>query len=144
MKKIVFTNPDGSVGVIIPTGELPVEACMKDVPANAINARIIEDTDLPQDRLFRSAWTDSNPESFVGVDLVKAKDVSHVVRRQKRNEEFVPHDEVITKQIPGVDLVAAEAARTTIRTKYDAIQLDIDAAADEVALRAVLTTNALV
>jgi len=39
------------------------------------------------------------------------------------------------KQIPGADADAAEAARVDIRAKYDAVQLDINDAINEVELR---------
>jgi hypothetical protein len=68
-------------------------------------------------------------------NMTKAKDIAHEMRRAKRAEEFAPHDEVIMKQIPGADADAAEAARVDIRAKYDAVQLDINDAINEVELR---------
>ena len=63
-------------------------------------------------------------------NLTKAKTIAHEMRRANREEEFKPHDEVISKQIPGADATAAETARAAIRTKYETVQTDIDAAAD--------------
>ena len=63
-------------------------------------------------------------------NLTKAKTIAHDMRRAKRAEEFEPHDEVISKQVPGADATAAETARAAIRTKYETVQTDIDAAAD--------------
>ena len=63
------------------------------------------------------------------IDLNKAKAIAHDRRRAARAEEFKPHDEIIMKQIPGVDAVVAEAARQAIRDKYAAMQTAIDAAA---------------
>ena len=42
-------------------------------------------------------------------NLTKAKTIAHDMRRAKRAEEFEPHDEVISKQIPGADATAADA-----------------------------------
>lgn len=67
-------------------------------------------------------------------NLTKAKTIAHDMRRVKRAEEFEPHDEVISKQIPGADATAAETARAAIRTKYETVQTDIDAAINEVEL----------
>jgi hypothetical protein len=67
-------------------------------------------------------------------NLTKAKTIAHEMRRAKREEEFKPHDEVIMKQIPGADADAAETARVAVRTKYETVQTDIDAAADVDAL----------
>lgn len=68
-------------------------------------------------------------------NLTKAKTIAHEMRRASREEEFKPHDEVISKQIPGADATAAETARAAIRTKYETVQTDIDAAINEVELR---------
>jgi hypothetical protein len=71
----------------------------------------------------------------ITVNLTKAKDIAHDMRRAKREEEFKPHDDVIAKQIPGADADAAEAARVDIRTKYETVQTDINDAINEVELR---------
>ena len=71
----------------------------------------------------------------ITVNLTKAKDIAHDMRRAKREEEFKPHDDVIAKQIPGADADAAEAARVNIRTKYETVQTDINDAINEVELR---------
>jgi hypothetical protein len=71
----------------------------------------------------------------ITVNLTKAKDIAHEMRRAKRAEEFAPHDEVIMKQIPGADADAAEAARVAIRAKYETVQTDINDAINEVELR---------
>lgn len=65
---------------------------------------------------------------MISVDLDKAKQLLHDKRRRTRTVEFKPHDEVISKQIPGVDLQQAEAARQEIREKHDEIQTRIDGA----------------
>lgn len=62
------------------------------------------------------------------LNINKAKAIAHNVRRSIRAEEFKPYDEVIMKQIPGVDAQAAEAARQAIREKYAVMQNQIDAA----------------
>ena len=65
---------------------------------------------------------------MITVNLNKARDITHAIRRDARAEEFKPLDEIIAKQIPGADAQAAEAARQAIRDKYTAIQADIDSA----------------
>lgn len=63
----------------------------------------------------------------IGININKAKDIAHDVRRAKRSEEFAPLD--IKATIPS-EAAAAEAARQAIREKYAVIQADIEAAAD--------------
>lgn len=72
------------------------------------------------------------------IDVNKAKAIGHDMRRAARAEEFKPHDEVIMKQIPGVDAQQAEAARQAIRDKYAVIQEQIDAAATPEGIKAAL------
>ena len=50
------------------------------------------------------------------------------MRRKAREAEFAPYDQQFAKQIPGDDLVSAEAAREEIRTKYATIQTNINSA----------------
>jgi len=64
---------------------------------------------------------------MITINLDKAKVIAHDRRRAARAEEFKPHDDVIMKQIPGVDAQAAEAARQVIRDKYAALQAAMDA-----------------
>ena len=66
---------------------------------------------------------------MITVNIDKAKAIAHDRRRVARAEEFKPHDDLIMKQIPGADAVAAEAARAAIRAKYSAMQDQIEAAA---------------
>ena len=75
---------------------------------------------------------------MITVNMTKAKAIPHDARRAARAEEFKPHDEVIMKQIPGVDAQASEAARQAIRDKYAAIQTQIDAAATPEEIKAAL------
>lgn len=75
---------------------------------------------------------------MIVVNIDKAKVVAHDMRRAARSEEFKPHDEVIMKQIPGVDVQAVEAARQAIREKYAAIQAQIDAATTPEEIKAAL------
>tara|TARA_R110000822_G_scaffold92140_1_gene212083 strand:- start:2354 stop:2581 length:228 start_codon:yes stop_codon:yes gene_type:complete len=63
---------------------------------------------------------------MIKINIDKAKNIGHDMRRAARAEEFKPFDEAIAKQIPGND--GAEAARQVIRDKYAAIQTSIDAA----------------
>ena len=124
MSKIIFTNSDGGVSVVHPTGEVPID----ELPARLglTDYEIVDDDVIPTDRTFRNAWVKSG--STVNEDLPKCKELAHERRRAAREEEFKPHDELISKQIPGADTDAAEASRAAIRTKYATMQTEIDAA----------------
>jgi hypothetical protein len=124
--RIIFQNESGGVSVIIPTGELPIEeVAAKDVP-EGVAYEIVEDDAIPSDRFFRNAWVANG--AAVDVDLDKARDIGHDIRRAKREEEFAPFDTIIMKQIPGNSAVEAEASRQEIRFKYALIQDAINVA----------------
>jgi hypothetical protein len=63
---------------------------------------------------------------MITINIDKAKDIAHDIRRAKRSEEFAPLD--VKATIPS-EAVAAEAARQDIRDKYAAMQTQIDLAA---------------
>ncbi len=69
--KIIYPLENGSIAIIHPTGELPFEeVCRKDVPANTPYI-IIDESVIPTDRTFRSAWEAdfSNPDGYgIGSD----------------------------------------------------------------------------
>ena len=59
--KIIYTNEDGGVSIVIPTDEALSfmtieEIALKDVPTG-LPFRIVEDSEIPTDRTFRDAWT---------------------------------------------------------------------------------------
>jgi hypothetical protein len=62
------------------------------------------------------------------VNIDKAKNIGHEIRRKARAKEFAPYDEVIAKRIPGTAEAEAEAARQAIRDKYADVQQAIDTA----------------
>jgi hypothetical protein len=136
MKRIIFQNSEGGVSVIIPTES--VELALKDVP-EGVAYEIVEDDAIPADRFFRNAWVANG--AAVDVDLDKAKSIGHDIRRTQRAEEFKPYDEVIAKQIPGVDAAEAEAARQAIRDKYAAVQDAVNAAKTPDAIKVALEVN---
>jgi len=134
--RIIFQNESGGVSVIIPTES--VELALKDVP-EGVAYEIVEDDAIPTDRFFRNAWVANG--AAVDVDLNKAKDIGHDLRRTKREAEFAPFDEIIAKQIPGVSTAEAEEARQAIREKYALIQDVINGASDPNEIKTALEAN---
>ena len=67
--------------------------------------------------------------SLIKIDIEKYRNFAHEMRRQARNAELSPYDEIISKRIPGgIHEVDAELKRQLIREKYYKIQDAIDAA----------------
>jgi hypothetical protein len=134
--RIIYSNTDGSVAVIIPAES--VELALKDVPAG-LAYEIVTTDEVPSDRYFRGAWVMG--DCCIEHDLGKCKEIGHDKRRTQRAKEFKPFDEVIMKQIPGVDATAAEEARQTIRDKYSDVQDAIVAAESPEEIKAALEAS---
>jgi len=75
---------------------------------------------------------------MIRINLDKAKDIGHTMRRQSRADEFAPYDKIIAAQIPGQSAQEAESARQAIREKYATIQQAIDAASTPEEIKAAL------
>lgn len=65
---------------------------------------------------------------MISVNINKAKTIAHSIRRDLREIEFTPYDEIVSKQIPGADTTDAENSRQKIRDKYSDMQIKIDQA----------------
>jgi len=56
--RIIYPTPEGGVAIIIPAPDCGLtieEIAAKDVPAG-VEFRIVEASDIPEDRTFRNAW----------------------------------------------------------------------------------------
>lgn len=72
---------------------------------------------------------------MIRINIDKAKDIAHDVRRAKRAQEFAPLD--VKATIPS-EAAAAEAARQAVRDRYAAMQSKIDAAQSPGELKAII------
>ena len=70
MSKIIYTNSDGTVSVIHPTGD--VDNAIKDVPSGKAY-KIVDDSVIPSDRSFRDAWVQDN--ETIKEDITKAREL---------------------------------------------------------------------
>ena len=75
---------------------------------------------------------------MIKVNMDKAKEIGHEIRRAKRAEEFAPLDQKLILQIPGTDISGTEAERQAVRDKYAEIQVQIDAAETPEEIKAAL------
>jgi hypothetical protein len=82
-QRIIFQNENGGISIIIPAidSNLTIEEiAAKDVPPNTAY-NIVDVSELPQDREFRSAW--EHVEDKIEVNLEKAK---HITKQRLREE----------------------------------------------------------
>lgn len=139
--KIIYTNKDGSVSVIHPIPKKQIEVHLgqltqtqyeklvweRSVPADAINPRKVEDSDIPTSREFREAWVDVTPEAKVDVCCEKAKEVALEVLRRRRDEALVENDSAfVLAQKLGTDLTPVLAERERLCALTDPLKaLDV-------------------
>jgi hypothetical protein len=141
-KRILYTNPEGGVSVIVPAPDAQLEGetegdFIARVAAGAVPEgvpfSIVDGSEVPSDRTFRNAWRKSG--AAVTHDMPAAKAIAHDKRRAARAAELAPLD--IEATIPA-KAAQAEAARQIIRDKYATMQTAMDSAVDVAALKALL------
>jgi len=137
MSKIIYTQSNGVVAVIHPTGD--VNNAIKDVP-DGISYEIVEDSTVPADRTFRNAWIQDS--KTIKTDMTKAKEIHKSNIRKSRKSKLEALD---------VDFQKAQetsADISTIVSKKQALRdapadSAINAASDEAALKAQWNTSLL-
>jgi hypothetical protein len=59
-KRIIYPNDDGGVAILIPSPEYLLENTIEDLAAKDVPAgkpyKIVDVSDIPEDRTFRDAW----------------------------------------------------------------------------------------
>ena len=131
---IIFRNDNGGVSVCTPTGELPIEAVLaKDVPEGR-GAKIVSNTDLPnQYNDFFNAW-EMDDEGNVTVSLAKAKEITKERLRAERAPLLTAQDVLYQRaQEASADTTAIVAEKNRLRD----ITLLADAATTLDALKAI-------
>ena len=116
MSKIIYTNPDGTVSIIIPVGN--VNDCIKDVP-DGLSYEIVEDSVIPTDRAFRNAWKQNN--KTIETDMAKAREIHKTNIRNARIPKLAELDIEFQKALE------TGASTTDIVSKKQALR---DAPAD--------------
>ena len=126
-KRIIYQEDDGTTAVIVPNsncGLSLVEIAEKDVPIGKSYV-IVNDTDLPQYRLFRNAWKITN--GSIIVDLIKSKEIAHAVAdlkiesdieeiEKRKNIEFVKNSTIIDVD---AELLKIKAKNITIKNNIN-------------------------
>ncbi len=116
MSKIIYTNSDGTVSIIIPAGD--VNDAIKDVPSG-LSYEIVEDSAIPIDRSFRNAWKQNN--KTIETDMAKAREIHKTNIRNARIPKLAELDIEFQKALE------TGASTTDIVTKKQALR---DAPAD--------------
>jgi hypothetical protein len=121
---IVYKN-DITVSIIVPSLGMNVLDLLHLIPDQK-QYLIVEKNKLPVINIFRDAWDIDFVNKEVFINLEKAKEISHQLRKYQREQEFEPYDNIIMKQLPGYNFNEIESKRQLIRDKYYNIQNNID------------------
>ena len=124
MTKIIYSNSDGTVSIITPTGV--VELAKKDVPSGTAY-EVVEDNTLPTNRDFRNSWIGNNigiatATTTITEDISKARDIHKTNIRNARTPKLAALD------IEFQQAQETSAGITTIVSKKQALR-DAPAAA---------------
>jgi hypothetical protein len=105
MNKLIYSDSDGNVSIVIPANKSYVELLLGSltdeefkqhvinvsVPPEALNIRELNDNEIPQDRYFRKAWTDTG---VLTIDLSKSRIIHmnnlRVIRNKLLSDLDVP------------------------------------------------------
>ena len=105
MSKIIYTNSDGTVSIINPTGD--VNNAIKDVPSG-LSYEIVEDSVIPKDRSFRNAWKQNS--KTIETDMTKAKEIHkdkiRIARAPKLAELDIEFQKALETSSSTTDIVA--------------------------------------
>lgn len=138
MRKIVYTRPDGGLSVVTPvrnthprleelTDEQVEQRAWAKLPADAINPRFAEESELPKDRTFRNAWKDEG--DCVGHDIGKCREITKDRLRRERAPKLADLDVAFQRALeegkPTAQIVAQKNALRDVTKQVDGAR-DID------------------
>lgn len=95
-KVIIYSEADGNVCVIHPTGEVSLEGCIAAVPEGR-PYQIVDKETLPSDRYFRAAWRPA--PGGVDIDIEAAKEVQRNRWRRMREPKLAALDLEVMKAV---------------------------------------------
>jgi len=130
MNRIIFTNTDGSIGILIPAKGISLDRLVKDVPAG-LAYEIVDETDIPADRAFRNAWVHdktNNPQK-VSVNVALGRDISLARVRANRDAALAVIENGELKELTrkGLDLTEVNAKIQVLLDATEALKaLDVN------------------
>lgn len=141
MKRIIYTQQNGIIAIVTPNNQFKgdINDLAKEVVPQEATYEIVDDRNIPKDNTFRDAWEqDTGPSKRkIKVNLERAKEIAHRIRRGRRSELFRPLD--LETTIPG-RAEDAEASRKKIREEDAARQEDINKANTTGKLKSIMET----
>lgn len=133
MQTILFTRGD-TLCLVSPIldSKLTIEQVAEKCVPIGLTHYVVDSSILPTDSTFSSAWEldASQPDAVaVSINMPKAREIGHVMRRAQRQELLAPLDAEINYAVSDSAKVAEmDAQRQEIKAANAAMQTAIDAA----------------
>lgn len=150
MNRIIYSKPDGTITIVTPIVKSSIEKVLgpltdeqyadhvisRSIPSDAINVRYIEDSDIPESREFRDAWTDITADSKIDICLEKAKEVKLKEMRLKRDKLLEEVDkEFIIALEKGEDTSEIKSRKQSLRDSTEGLKsLDVTGKVNDLTL----------
>lgn len=130
MKKVIFTQPNGIISIMTPilteiNPKTGVEFTLQEIidkdliPTGITTFSIVEDSVIPDDRTFRSAWVGNGvgvSTATIVEDMTKAKEIHKDNIRRKRELKFKELDVEFQKALEtSADTSAIVAKKQALR-----------------------------
>jgi hypothetical protein len=114
--KHLIKNKDGSVGIMTTVSDdiRPEDELLKCAPdyVNSVEShRPMDESEIPEDRYFREAWTHSDDKIYV--DIEKAKDIHRNILRELRK----PKLEALDIELIRADEIFDDEEKSLIKVK---------------------------
>lgn len=129
MQKIIYSDEDGNISIVIPSPKWQLEEIFgpmsenqyrkhvwdKSVPPDAIDPKEISDDDIPQDRYFRNAWRPC-PEKKIRIDMPKAREI-HMEKIRRHRDKRLKELDIDTMR--GIDVQPQKQVLRDIPQTFD-------------------------
>lgn len=103
-KRILYSNPDGTLAIVVPAPGAEMEEVLRAVPASA-EWREVHMDDLPEDRTFRGAWK---------TDLTVCMEAARGIHRDRLRAERAP-------ELAALDVAYVRALEGGKQSEVDAV-----------------------
>jgi len=133
MARIVYTRPDGGLSYVVPVGRSLEEVLDQDVPSDATDVHVVDDSTIPHDVTFYDAWR--NDKGRIVVDMLKARNIL----RDRIRAARAPMLQALDIEYQKADERGDDEARRSIAARKQALR---DAPADP-SIEMATTTDAL-
>lgn len=132
MKRVVYTNSEGTLCVVIPSKEFEdkiEEVIATSVPAG-VDFEVVEHTDIPSDRRLRDAW-ELSPQRKVGINRIKAENFVKDRVRAERAPMLEALDVEYMRALESGDSALASTVASNKQILRDVTAKDLSVMTDE-------------